>query len=394
MARIRTIKPEFWTDEKIVELSFPARLLCVGLWNFADDDGRLVYSPKRLKMQIFPADDVDAAKLAQELVDQQLVQVYSVDGIQILAIPTFAHHQKIDRRTPSKLPPPPRVPPTSDHSSTSSSELPRVPLSSAEPTRVLDESPRVPPTEGKGMEWNVREKNLLPSPSAPACEERTGDHRFQKLVDVIHQHYKAVNKVDCPWSAKDGRQAKIVLASLDPKDWTVEKLDRAVQFKLWSVDRSATEAPHRWLADLPKYFEAPLDRFGRPDFEKRAAWERKFQKRTATLQADPGEVLPEWYTAPSARTFSPDPALAEFLDANPDPWQVIREAIRPSINPHSFDTWIRPLRIGGVDGRKLVVRLPTKDFAHIGERYGTAIQNAIEKLRFPFEGVEFYAEAS
>ena len=27
MARIRTIKPEFWTDEKIVQLPFEARLL-------------------------------------------------------------------------------------------------------------------------------------------------------------------------------------------------------------------------------------------------------------------------------------------------------------------------------------------------------------------------------
>ena len=32
MPRIRTIKPEFWTDEKIIELSLPARLLFIGLW--------------------------------------------------------------------------------------------------------------------------------------------------------------------------------------------------------------------------------------------------------------------------------------------------------------------------------------------------------------------------
>ena len=30
MARIRTIKPDFWTDEKVVELSAFARLLFIG----------------------------------------------------------------------------------------------------------------------------------------------------------------------------------------------------------------------------------------------------------------------------------------------------------------------------------------------------------------------------
>ncbi|MCS5946284.1 hypothetical protein LNP25_19480 [Klebsiella variicola subsp. variicola] len=53
MARIRTVKPEFWTDEKVVECSIPARLLFIGLFNFANDMGCLERSPKRLKMQIF-----------------------------------------------------------------------------------------------------------------------------------------------------------------------------------------------------------------------------------------------------------------------------------------------------------------------------------------------------
>lgn len=53
MARIRTVKPEFWTDEKVVECSISARLLFIGLFNFADDKGCLERSPKRIKMQVF-----------------------------------------------------------------------------------------------------------------------------------------------------------------------------------------------------------------------------------------------------------------------------------------------------------------------------------------------------
>jgi hypothetical protein len=50
MARSRTLKAEFWIDEVIVELSFPARLFYQGCWNFAIcDHGHLDDSPKSLK---------------------------------------------------------------------------------------------------------------------------------------------------------------------------------------------------------------------------------------------------------------------------------------------------------------------------------------------------------
>ena len=45
MARIRTIKPEFFTSDDICALSPLARLLYVGLWCEADREGRLVWTP-------------------------------------------------------------------------------------------------------------------------------------------------------------------------------------------------------------------------------------------------------------------------------------------------------------------------------------------------------------
>ena len=50
------IKPEFWTDEKIIELPIPGRLLFIGLLNFADDEGIFRNSPKSIKCEVFPAD--------------------------------------------------------------------------------------------------------------------------------------------------------------------------------------------------------------------------------------------------------------------------------------------------------------------------------------------------
>lgn len=118
MARIRTIKPEFWTDEKIVAMTPLARLLFVGLWNFADDDGRGEYSPRRMKMQILPADSTDISELLGEIRREGLIVVYSVDGKEYFEIKGFSKHQKVDKRSASKYPRPscsaesPRVPPT------------------------------------------------------------------------------------------------------------------------------------------------------------------------------------------------------------------------------------------------------------------------------------------
>lgn len=104
MARIRTIKPEFWTSESVVECSCSARLLLIGMLNFADDYGNLVNSPKRLKMQIFPADIIDTAPLLDELIKHGLVIPYVVDGEKYLNIKGFRKHQVINKPSKSKIP--------------------------------------------------------------------------------------------------------------------------------------------------------------------------------------------------------------------------------------------------------------------------------------------------
>jgi hypothetical protein len=63
MPKIRGVKPDYWTDEDIVDLSIPARLLFIGLWNYACDNGHLQDKPKQIKMRIFPGDDVNATEL-------------------------------------------------------------------------------------------------------------------------------------------------------------------------------------------------------------------------------------------------------------------------------------------------------------------------------------------
>jgi hypothetical protein len=72
------IKPEFFDDPQIAELSAFARLFFIGLWMQADREGRLVDDIRRLKARIFPYDTVDAEALAVELESKDLIRRYHV----------------------------------------------------------------------------------------------------------------------------------------------------------------------------------------------------------------------------------------------------------------------------------------------------------------------------
>lgn len=98
MARIRTIKPEFFTSEDIVSLTPLARLFYVGLWCEADREGRMAWKPRTLKMRYLPGDDCDIDALAQELVASGLIDLYEVEGKAYAQIPSFTNHQVINNR--------------------------------------------------------------------------------------------------------------------------------------------------------------------------------------------------------------------------------------------------------------------------------------------------------
>ena len=100
MPRIRTIKPDFWTDEKLTECSLSARLLFIGTWNFADDNGNLDRSAKQIKARVFPVDNLDCEPLIVELLAKELLIEYEYEGRLYLHIQGFNKHQLINR--PSK----------------------------------------------------------------------------------------------------------------------------------------------------------------------------------------------------------------------------------------------------------------------------------------------------
>jgi hypothetical protein len=101
MARIRTIKPETWTSEQVMNLSPLARLAFIGLWNFCDDGGNHPASARTLKAEVFPSDDIAATNvesLVAEMLGQKLLVTYEA-GSKTFWHVTGWHHQRIDKPT-------------------------------------------------------------------------------------------------------------------------------------------------------------------------------------------------------------------------------------------------------------------------------------------------------
>jgi hypothetical protein len=93
MARSRNIKPGFFTNEDLVELDFETRLLFAGLWTVADRKGRLQDRPKKIKIDIFPADNVEVDVMLQELHDRKFIVRYVVNGVRYIQITNWSRHQ-------------------------------------------------------------------------------------------------------------------------------------------------------------------------------------------------------------------------------------------------------------------------------------------------------------
>jgi hypothetical protein len=105
-SRIRTIKPEFFTDEDLAELSIETRLLFVALWTIADREGRLEDKPRTIKLASFPWDDVDVARCLDALASGGFIERYAVSSKNYIQITNFTRHQCVNHREqPSRIPP-------------------------------------------------------------------------------------------------------------------------------------------------------------------------------------------------------------------------------------------------------------------------------------------------
>jgi hypothetical protein len=88
--RARNIKPDFFTDEKLIKLTFSERLFFIGLWCLADSEGFFEIKPHEMKLKIFPEQKVDLIKMLKSLEKAKVVKLYSQHGF----LPNFIKHQR------------------------------------------------------------------------------------------------------------------------------------------------------------------------------------------------------------------------------------------------------------------------------------------------------------
>ncbi|WP_165964592.1 hypothetical protein [Actinomadura sp. KC216] len=230
------MKPEFWTDGVIVQLSPFARLFYQGTWNFACDRGHLADDPVGLKLKILPADDVDPEALIAELIKYgRIERRVTADGRKFLHVKRLPDHQKVDARWQSRCPycaaqaepvPPDDNPPSPAAPSQGSPSLPETPASDTEP-------PQTSPQGGIGGDGKG-EKKASPSSSPRKRGTRIPDdftvtaamvewarHRCPH-VDGRAETEKFVNY----WRAKSGKDATKVDWPATWRNWMLNAAER------------------------------------------------------------------------------------------------------------------------------------------------------------------------
>ena len=93
MARARSIKPGFFTNDVLAEISPLGRLLFIGLWTIADRAGRLEDRPRRIKAEVLPYDDCDCDTTLSELQRHGFILRYEANGERFIQVLNFCKHQ-------------------------------------------------------------------------------------------------------------------------------------------------------------------------------------------------------------------------------------------------------------------------------------------------------------
>jgi hypothetical protein len=203
MARIRTVKPDFFTHEELQDLEskHPGKypmFVFQGLWTISDSKGRFKYKPRSIKLQVLPFLDFDMAETLTILEQAGYIQVYEVDGEQYGLVKTFEKHQRITGKEATegeKYPPP-----TSEAQGSNQGNNGET----SENNPDAQEEEREKEGKGKGKEEErIGENPAPPPPEIPATFQNLTEYfvnqqkfRFEvvhsaKVVDMLKSWVKA-----------------------------------------------------------------------------------------------------------------------------------------------------------------------------------------------------------
>ncbi len=182
MARSRLLKPGFFKNEHLAQLSPHTRLCFAGLWILADREGRLEDRPMRLKAEIFPYETVDMDSLLTCLAEGGFIHRYRVENIAYLAIPKFTIHQSPHiREAESTIPAPDK------HSA--STGLASVEASPRSPVSVLVLDPVLVPKTVPVSKTVEKKRTVPPAPPSP----RSPVENVRIITKMAHEVLKGHN---------------------------------------------------------------------------------------------------------------------------------------------------------------------------------------------------------
>ena len=104
--RIRTVKPEFWSNEKLSECSESAHMFAAALLNYCDDEGYFNANPKLIQAALYPLREpsVSVHGMLTELSNIDYLRLGDgSDGRRYGWVVNFTDHQKINRPSQSKI---------------------------------------------------------------------------------------------------------------------------------------------------------------------------------------------------------------------------------------------------------------------------------------------------
>lgn len=171
MARIRTIKPEFWKHEDLSELAPETHMLAAALLNYADDEGYFNANPKLIQAECCPLreDSTNVRRSIEALSKIGYIRLFEgSDGKSYGHIVTFLDHQRVDRAKPSKIKP--------------------LEVSPKDRRRIDDEST----LEGKGREGNReqgKEDKSPPADAAEPCADRFSKSQHAENFEILWQMF-------------------------------------------------------------------------------------------------------------------------------------------------------------------------------------------------------------
>jgi len=271
------IDPEFWTDEEVGGWPEIAQLFYIGLWNFADDEGRLKAHPKLLKAEIFPyKDNVDIEKI-KEIVKTKVLW-YEIDGQQYGFIKNFSKHQQISHPSKSKIPAP-------------TEEMLKefnYGHSMKTPGSLNEDSMRTPP-QFNLKEFNLKEDNI--KKDSPDTYDKTSkkDKKSKITFNFELACWENITDKDMELWQEAYPAVNIGLALSQMKNWIIDHPEK--RKKNWRAFIS------RWLSREQErggtgYEKAKLNKkktYLSP--EEREGWRKSFEKNLRKSIKDEAEIL-------------------------------------------------------------------------------------------------------